>query len=347
MAVGLCRTTLKVVLAVVIVLASGAKSRLATGQSLPDRTSPATSLLSVKDQGPSESACSSFGLDPNQEARLACDQFTQAVKTGQWEAAAQSAQKLRNLYPDNGIGEFCQGYVELKQGRYISAMRHFQAAIDRSPDVALAHLDLGVAFFALGQYKLFEEEMFWVIANRPNEALPRYYLGLYYSRNPGQLDQAVERFQQAVNRNPNDFQSHYQLGKLLQTKGDLQGARARFEIASAKALSQGVAYGQALEGLAEIFFRLGDSSAALRHAQMAVMRDPKAASARFLLGKLLVQRGEAKSGIEELEVSALLDPTYAAPHYWLSRGYQEMKSTDAAKRELELFSRIKATYGNE
>jgi tetratricopeptide (TPR) repeat protein len=338
---------LKIALAAVIVLASGPKSRLATGQSLPDRTSPATSLLSAKDQGPRESACSSFGLDPNQEARSACDQFTQASQTGQWEAAAQSAQKLRTLYPDNGIGEFCQGYAELKQGRYIPAVRHLQAAVDHSPHVVIAHLDLGVAFFALGQYKLFEEEMFWVIANKPNEALPYYYLGLYYSGSPGRLDQAAERFQQAVNRDPNDFQSHYQLGKLLQAKGDIQGARARFEAAEAKASSQGAAYGQALEGLAEIFLRLGDFTASLRQAQMAATRDPKSASARLLLGKLLVQRGEMTSGIEELKASAALDPTYAAPHYWLSRAYQEMKLAERAKHELELFSRIKGTYGNE
>jgi tetratricopeptide (TPR) repeat protein len=345
MAIGSCKT-LKIVLTVVAV-ASGLKSWTATGQSLPDRTSPTAPLLFAKDEGPNESPCSSFGVEPTQEVRSSCDQFAQEVRAGRWEAAAQRAQKLGGLNPKNGIGEFCQGYVELKQGRYIAAVRHFQAAVDRSPEVALAHLDLGLAFFALGQYKLFEEEMFWVTVNRMNEALPYYYLGLYYSGNPGQLDQAAECFQKAIHRNPSDFQSHYQLGKLLQVKGDLQGARARFETAEAKASFQGVAYGQALEGLAEIFLRLGDSSSALRQAQMAVRRNPKVASARLLLGKLLVERGETTNAIQELKASAALDPTYAAPHYWLSRAYQDIKLTDAAKSELELFSRIKATYGNE
>jgi tetratricopeptide (TPR) repeat protein len=346
MPTGSCNTTLKIVLTAVAV-ASGLKSWTATGQSLPDRTSPAIPLLSAKDEGSNESACFSFGLEPTQEAHSSCDQFGKAVKAGQWELAAQSAQKLRDLYPKNGIGEFCQGYVELKRGRYIAAVRHFQAAVNRSPDVALAHLDLGLAFFALGQYKLFEEEMLWVIANKTNEALPYHYLGLYHSGNSVQFDRAAECFQEALNRNPSDFQSHYQLGKLLQAKGDLQGARASFETAEAKALSQGVAYGQASEGLAEISLRLGDATAGLRQAKMAVTRDPKSASARLLLGKLLVQRGETTNAIQELKASAALDPAYAAPHYWLSRAYQDMKLADAAKHELELFSRIKATYGNE
>jgi tetratricopeptide (TPR) repeat protein len=337
----------QIALALAIVLASGLQSRLASGQSLPGGITPATSPLSAKDQASSESACLSFGLDPKQEALLSCDQFTRAAKTGQWDAAAESAEKLRKLYPQSGIGEFCRGYVDLKQGRYISAVRQFQAAVGRSPDVALAHLDLGLAFFALGQYRLFEEEMSWVIGKKPDEALPHYYLGLYYSGDSGKLDQAIERFQQAIKRNPNDFQSHYQLGKLLLARGDLQGARARFETAHAKASSQGVAYGQALEGLAETLLRLGDMAAGLRQAQMAVKTDPKSASARLLLGKLLVQRRETKNGIEELKLSALLDPSYAAPHYWLSRAYQQMKLTDAAEQELELFSRIKATYGDE
>jgi len=347
MAARFCERFLKIVLVFAIVLAAGAKVGRLNGQTLPDRPSPATPLPSVKDQEPRESACLSFRLELNSKARAICDQFAEATKKGEWEAAAQTAQKLKTLYSHNGIGEFCQGYADLKQGRYISAVRHFQAAVDRSPDVVLAHLDLGLAFFAIRQYKLFEEEMFWVVANKPNEALPYYYLGLYHSGNPGRLDQAVECFQQAVDRNRNDFQSHYQLGKLLLAKGDLLGARARFETAEAKASSRGVAFGQALEGLAEISLRLGDLAAGLRQAQMAVTRDPNSASARLLLGKLLVQRSETKSGIEELRVSALLNPTYAAPHYWLSRAYQQMKLTDAAVHELELFSRLKATYGDD
>ena len=226
-------------------------------------------------------------------------------------------------------------------------MRLFQAAVDRSPGVVVAHLDLGLAFFALRQYKLFEEEMLWVIANKPDEAQPHYYLGLFYSANPERLDQAAKCFEQAVDRNANDFQSQYQLGKLQQAEGDLLGARARFEIADAKASLQGVAFGQALEGLAEISLRFGDLGAGLRQAQLAVTRDPKSASGRLLLGKLLVQRNETKSGIQELKTSVILNPTSAASHYWLYRAYQQMKLSDAAKLELELFTRIKATYGDD
>jgi tetratricopeptide (TPR) repeat protein len=335
------------VLAAVIMLASGAASRPASCQSLPERETPSTFVLSTTDQGPSESVCVSFNLNLTQETRSTCDQFTKAAKGGQWDVAAASASRLRGVYRDNGVGEFCLGYLALKQGRYISAVRHLQAAVDRSPDVPLAHLNLGVAFLALQQYKLFEEEMRWVIGSKPSEALPHFYLGLHYSGDLGQLDQAFKCFQEAISRNPNDFQSHYQLGKLLQAKGDLEGARSKFETAKTKASEQGVVYGQALEGLAEIYLRLGDFADGLRQAQMAATTDSKSASARLLLGKLLVQRGDCKSGIEELKVSALLDPTYAAPHYWLSRAYQQLGLADAAKRELEVFSRIKATYGSE
>jgi tetratricopeptide (TPR) repeat protein len=337
---------MKLVLAVAIGLASDTKCRLVNAEPLAEKT-PVTPLSSAADQEPNESVCLSFGLDANPEGRSVCGQFVHAAKTGQWEAAAQGVQKLKALYPQNGIGDFCQGYAELKQGRYVAAVRLFQAAVDRRPGVVVAHLDLGIAFFALRQYKLFEEEMLWVIANKPSEALPHYYLGLSYSANPDQLEQAANCFEQAVNRNPSDFQSHYQLGKLLQAKGNLPGARARFETAEAKASSQGVAFGEALKGLAEISLRLGDLAAGVRQAQLAVKRDPKSASARLLLGKLLVQHNESKSGIQELKTAALLNPTHAATHYWLSRAYQQMKLSDAAKLELELFTRIKATYGDD
>src|SRR4030095_14972787 len=102
MAVRFCRPLLKV-LAVAIGLASSSKCHLMNAQSFAERTS-STELPSATDQEPGdESACLSFRLDQNLEARWVGSKFVKAAKTERWEAAAQSAQKLKALYPQNGI----------------------------------------------------------------------------------------------------------------------------------------------------------------------------------------------------------------------------------------------------
>jgi len=137
-------------------------------------------------------------LNSAREAVSICNELSGATIAAKWEEAKQLASELTNRYPKNGVGYFWLGYVERKQGKYISALRHFQAAADRSPEVALAHLALGLSYAIIRQCKLFEDEMRWVMVNRPEEYLPCYYLGVYCSNDLEQFDKGTELFQQGT-----------------------------------------------------------------------------------------------------------------------------------------------------
>jgi len=300
-----------------------------------------------KDEILAGSACSSFGLNSGGEAVSICNQLSDATSAGKWEEAKQLASELTNRYPNDGVGYFSLGYVERKQGKYISALRHFQAAVDRNPEVALAHLTLGLSYAIIRQYKLFEDEMRWVMVNRPQESLPYYYLGLYRSNDLEQFDKGTELFQQALKRNPNDHKSRYHLGYLFELKGERQKAKAEYELAAAAVASQKMTYGWPLQGLARVYVQQDNLPEALRYARQAVSLDSKLASSHLVLGKIYIQAGELASGIAELKVAAELDPTDATPHYWLSRAYLKMKMPAEAQQEQEIFSQIKAAYRNE
>ena len=110
--------------------------------------------------------------------------------------------------------------------------------MDRSPEVVAAHLNLGLSYAVIQQYKLFEAEMSWVMAKAPKEALPYYYLGRYYSNELEQLDRGLELFREALDRNSNDYKSRYHLGYVYELKGDPARAKSEYKEAAAAAAAQ-------------------------------------------------------------------------------------------------------------
>ena len=146
-------------------------------------------------------------------------QLNRVIQDKKWPDAKQIANGLIARCPEIGIGQYWAGIIEFKQGNFIAALRYFEAAVDRAPAVSRVHLNLGEAYLMINQFKLYEDEMLWLTTHDPKNPLPFYYLGRYYSK---RFDDPQEKasmfFEQALVRNPRDYQSRYHLGIYLRTK---------------------------------------------------------------------------------------------------------------------------------
>jgi tetratricopeptide (TPR) repeat protein len=296
---------------------------------------------------PGGSPCSIFKLDDDSLAFVACSEINHALGLGKSEEARRRAIELKERYPKNAVGNFWLGQVESKQGNSISAVRAFEAAVDLSPDLDLLHLDLGLCYLTILQYKLFQQEMEWVIRHNPHIPLPYYYLGLHYLNNLSQTEKASEYFGQALLLNPNDFRSQYYLGYICELKSQPDNAKVQYQLASATAVLQKAVFSWPLEGLARLLLLEENLPEAIRFAEEAASVEPKLARNRLTLGKLYLQAGETSKGIDELKIAATLDPTDSTPHYWLSRAYAKLKMQAEAEREQKLFLEIKSSYRSE
>ena len=296
---------------------------------------------------PGGATCAVFGLEDDPQDASICSEVSHASMSGQWEEARQLAAKLTKLYPKSGIGNFWLGQIDFKQGNNIAAVRQFETAVDLNPNVDLVHLDLGLCYLTIHQYKLFEQQMNWVVARNPRISLPYYYLGQYYLNNLDQPERAGEYFQQALLRNPNDFKSRYHLGYIYEVKSQADKAIKEYELAVETAALQKTAFSWPLQGMVRLYMLKESLPEALRYAREAVSMESKLAGNHTTLGKLYLQMEETSKGIEELKVAADLDPTDSAPHYWLSRAYVKLKLPAEAEREQKLFLEIRAAYGNE
>ena len=91
----------------------------ATGDLIPTQEA----VSREEDEAATGSNCSAFGLRLDPKAVSICDQSNRAIAGGRWAEAKQLGEDLTNRYPHHGLGHFLIARVEMKQGKYLSAVR--------------------------------------------------------------------------------------------------------------------------------------------------------------------------------------------------------------------------------
>jgi len=291
--------------------------------------------------------CAVFGVAGRGSAAEECNRIAQAFSAGNLEKARQHANLFRTQYPAHGAGFYWLGQIDFKQGRYVSALRNFEASVDRSPAVAAAHVALGLSYASIHQYRLFEKEMLWVMDHAPADPLPYYNLGRYYFLQLDQAERGADYLQKALDRNPEDYRSSYYLGYYHEVTGNQETAKALYAKASTVVRTQKAAFGAPLEGMSRLVLLEDRLPEAIHFAQEAVSTEPGSARARLLLGKLWVQSGNFEQGIMELQKAIEWDPTETAPYYQLSRAYSKIGKRAEAEAAQALFLKIRSVYSGD
>ena len=88
-------------------------------------------------------------------------------------------------------------------------------------EYALSHEGLGLAYYDLNQFFLFEEQMKKAAALDPQDSTPYFYLGLYRWSIRSDAAGALGFFDKALQLHPDDWKSLYQAGNCLEQLGKL------------------------------------------------------------------------------------------------------------------------------
>ena len=296
-----------------------------------------------KEEFITEGICTAFEPTPSREVFGLCDRLSVVIPEKKFEEAKELAEKLNRLTPTNGLGPFWLGYIEFIQGRMLTGLKWLEEATEKSPDVLLAHLNLGLGYLKARQSAFFEREMRWVIAHQAGDPRPYYLLGRFYTEELDLLDEGADYLLEALRRNSEDYRSRFHLGLTFEMRGEVEKAKAEYEQAAALANSHQATYAYPLEGLARLYWRQQKPSDALRYAQEVVSKDPKLASGRMMLGNLYLQTGAKEKAVAELKIAADLSPADPAPHYMLAKAYRKLGMTAEAQLEEDTFRQLKGS----
>ena len=145
--------------------------------------------------------------------------------------ATQSAQVVRPVSAvsakADGLTRVNEGIDFYKKGDLPSAERAFETAVLSSPELAVAHNNLGLVLRHEG--KLNEAVLQYQEALRLNSqyAEANHNLGLVYEMT-GHFDEAMFRFRKALELNPTLAEAHYHLARALEREGDLEEAKKEY-----------------------------------------------------------------------------------------------------------------------
>ena len=192
--------------------------------------------------------------------------------------------------------------LEVEDGHYEEAVPHLQRVLAEEPQMAVAEMQLGIAFARL---------------KRPADALPL--------------------LRSALKRQPDSGMAHYELGLALFDTGDLQDAAPEF----AFAVEHAPRWADAHFSLAAVDARIDRVPEAMTELGIALELNPEHYRANLLRGRILSLEGNPSEALPYLEKAVQVEPQSSEAHAFLADAYTQSGRPDAAQREQTAAERLK------
>lgn len=287
-------------------------------------------------------------LQPQQRAATEHSEagIQELVRQKRWKAVAELAEQLTLKNPNDSTDYYWLGIARFQLGNHVGAVQALRCAEKLGVNSAVLHEALGLAYYSLNQFFLFEQQMAGASELAPHDPRPAYYLGLYYLTVRSDVAKALKYFEDATRLRPEDAKSGYEKGKCLEDMGRPNEARQSYADAIRLVEKQGMAYGWPFQGMARLL--LADNpQQALGFAKKAVETEPRESSNHLILAQAYQRLGNVSEAIHEAQTAAEKNPTGSAPRYLLFKLYQQTGDHQAANAELKTFEKLKALYGPE
>jgi tetratricopeptide (TPR) repeat protein len=150
--------------------------------------------------------------------------------------ALQAAQFLKTLQrdPNNAVAHYNLGIVFAGSGDLGRAEEHLEAAVGLDPSERDGQFTLGSVYARQGKMSLAERQYRRTIEIAPDFPEAHYMLGLVLS-DMSRADEAAIEFDRVVQLDPEHARAHYRLGAILADRGDVARAEAHLRRALALA----------------------------------------------------------------------------------------------------------------
>jgi tetratricopeptide (TPR) repeat protein len=172
--------------------------------------------------------------------------------------------------------------------------------------------------------------------NRASDEMAHLWLQVLPRNNPGDTGDPRRILQEAmaqhnVDKNPADFEAHYNLGAMLQGRGDLAGAEKQY----AMALSIRPEDATVNNAIAGAKLAAGHPDAAATYLQTALRSRPDYFDAHYNLGTALAMQNNFAAAVEEFRAAARLNPQDANAEANLGAALAELGNWKEARTHLE------------
>ncbi len=268
------------------------------------------------------------------------------------------------------------GVAYYREGQYLEAARHLQAAWTENSDDRDAAQLLGLSLYSSGKpaeaIPALEQVHVW----HPNENIDAIYiLGLCYVLTK-RYQQAREIFAQLYGLDGDSASAHLLLARILLrqgfdpvaeaearkalslspqlplghfTLGEFAVYQANYALAATEFQSElaiNGAYAPALTQLGDVYWRLGRMDDAEKVLQRSIWLDSTESEPYIVLGKVLNKKGKLVLAERAFQHALSINPGNYTAHYSLGQLYREQGKAEAAQREMKTAARIQQQQGS-
>ncbi|MBN2394165.1 MAG: tetratricopeptide repeat protein [Anaerolineae bacterium] len=213
--------------------------------------------------------------------------------------------------------------AQIDAGQYDAARDALEELVATDPENAEAHFMLGLTYFNLGEYDKAKASFSQAMTLEPERAAAVHHNLGVLAYQTGEMETAVAEFKAALEADPNDPDSHYQLGatylQIAISNSDLmylQQAETEFE--QVLALAPGKP--EALVGLGTLYLNQNRAAEAIDLLEQAVQSNPEMREALFALGMAYFASGDTASAKETLQKFLDTQP----PEQWANEAREIM-----------------------
>lgn len=306
--------------------------------------------------GPATSVAQNRAATTPQQAMV---EGSAAMKAGNFAAAVADYTEVTRAQPRLAEGYFNLGLALEQAGRLGDALAALEKALQLKPELRGANLFVGIIDYRENRFKEAESSLQRETVIDPRNAKAYMWLGVCrlaennpqgaiapldkaYALDPANVDILYHRgrayllmanasFDSMYKLDANSVRVHQVLGEAYAQAYRTQEAINEFEHAIDMAPNQPGLH----EELADQYWILGKLDRAAEDYRKELAVDPRAATAMYKLGSLLVLNQSAAEGVDLLRASLREDPSLSDAHYYLGTGLITLHQEHDAIHEFE------------
>jgi tetratricopeptide (TPR) repeat protein len=230
-----------------------------------------------------------------------------------------------------------QAASELRQGQLSEAVEHLRPLAQSAPDVSETHRVLGMAYWADERFDNAIEQFRAAIRLRSDDERAHVALADVLVA-AGKLSDAEQALKDAIRTVPRSGQARYNLGRLYDLQQKWSDAAQMFEAAGDFNPVVGLDY--LYQTIARSYLSLPDFDAAVAAATKRIDANPNNAEAHRVLGDLYLQQGRDDEALTELLAALLINPQSAQSYGGIAQAHLRAarypEAEEASRRALEI-----------
>jgi tetratricopeptide (TPR) repeat protein len=262
------------------------------------------------------------------------------MKLKRWPEAVEVFAELARRQPDSVDAAYLHALSLFNSGSVADGERQVRRALRLNAGAAEAHTLLGVILASRGNANSEANEVLsQAIALNPNSFDAHFYLGrvLYALKD---YAGAVKYLRAAIGLNPQQAEARFFLGTALEAAGESDVAMTEYQ--ELVKIDPQSAIGQL--GLGALLVKQGKTEEALAALKRAISLDPKSFEAHWALGRALALTSHFSEAVDALQTAVSLAPYRADAHYQLGLAFRRLGKNEEAAREFALVDKLNTEF---